>query len=225
MFRSWRVACAVSALTAALFAAGTPAPASAQEAAAFKPKAAGDFNVRLRGIGVVPTERGGIKLNDGTPTGLDAKLGNDYVPEVDFSYFVTDNIALELIAATTKHEVDAGTAIGLGSVWLLPPTLTLQYHFAPKERFSPYVGAGVNYTIFYNEKRGEAQSIKYDDSFGVALQAGFDYAISGPWSLNVDVKKLWLSTDVKASVLGGVPVKADVDINPWIFGVGIGYRF
>ncbi|UEM21846.1 outer membrane beta-barrel protein [Skermanella mucosa] len=224
MVRSWRVACAVSALTAALFAAGTPAPVSAQEAAAFKPKAAGDINIRLRGIGVIPTERGDIKTAGGVDTTLNTRLGNAYVPEVDVSYFITDNIALELIAATTKHDVDASNGLDLGSVWLLPPTLTAQYHFAPKERFSPYVGAGVNYTIFYNESKGALRSISYEDGFGFALQAGIDYAISGPWSLNVDVKKLWLSTDVKAN-LGGTALKADVDINPWIFGVGLGYRF
>jgi outer membrane protein len=223
MFRSWRTACAVSALTVALFAVGTPAPASAQEAA-FKPKSAGDINVRLRGIGVVPTERGDIKLIDGTDTTLNTRVGNAYVPEVDISYFITDSIALELIAATTKHDVDvSGADLGLGSVWLLPPTLTLQYHPLPKAQFSPYIGAGINYTIFYNEKRGDAASISYEDGFGFALQAGIDYAIAGPWSLNIDVKKLWLSTDVKANV--GVPVKADVDLNPWIFGVGLGYRF
>ncbi|EWY41397.1 membrane protein [Skermanella stibiiresistens SB22] len=224
MFRSWRVACAVSALTAALFAAGTPAPASAQDAGAFKPKAAGDINIRLRGIGVIPTERGDIKTAGGTDTTLDTRLGNAYVPEVDVSYFLTENLALELIAATTKHDVDASNGLDLGSVWLLPPTLTLQYHFLPKERFSPYVGAGVNYTLFYNEKKGALRSISYEDGFGIALQAGIDYAISGPWSLNVDVKKLWLNTDVKAN-LGGTALKADVDINPWIFGVGLGYRF
>ncbi len=93
MSRSWRVACAVSALTAALFAAGTPATASAEEIA-FKPKAACDINIRLRGIGVVPTERGAIKTAAGASTGLNAELDNDYVPEVDISYFVTPNIAL-----------------------------------------------------------------------------------------------------------------------------------
>ena len=154
MSRSWRVACAVSALTAALFTAGTPASVSAEEVA-FKPKAAGDINIRLRGIGVVPTERGDIKTAGGTDTGLNVRLGNAYVPEVDVSYFLTPNIALELIAATTKHDVDASGSTGnvdLGSVWLLLPTLTVQYHFAPTSRFSPYVGAGLNYTIFYNEK-------------------------------------------------------------------------
>ena len=158
MSRSWRVACAVSALTAALYAAGAPAPASAEEVA-FKPKAAGDINIRLRGIGVVPTERGDIKnATTGGDTTLNVRLGNAYVPEVDVSYFLTPNIALELIAATTKHDVDASPAgLDLGSVWLLPPTLTLQYHFAPTSRFSPYVGAGLNYTIFYNEKKGCAE--------------------------------------------------------------------
>ena len=223
MSRSWRVACAVSALTAALFAAGTPATASAEEIAV-KPKAAGDINIRLRGIGVVPTERGDIKTASGVDTTLNARLGNAYVPEVDVSYFLTPNIALELIAATTKHEVDASNGLDMGSVWLLPPTLTVQYHFAPTARFSPYVGAGRNYTIFYNEKKGALRSISYDDNIGYALQAGIDYAIAGAWSLNLDVKKLWLNTDVKAN-LGGTALKADVDINPWIFGVGVGYRF
>jgi outer membrane protein len=225
MSRSWRVACAVSALTAALFAAGTPAPASAEEIA-FKPKAAGDINIRLRGIGVVPTERGGINTAAGAPTGLSATVDNDYVPEIDISYFVTPNIALELIAATTKHDVGtSGPAnVDLGSVRLLPPTLTVQYHFTPTARFSPYVGAGLNYTFFYNEKKGALNSISYDDSIGYALQAGIDYAIAGAWSFNIDVKKLWLSTDVTAN-LGGTALKADVDLNPWIFGVGVGYRF
>ena len=115
MSRSWRVACAVSALTAALFAVGTPATASAEEIA-FKPKAAGDINVRLRGIGVIPTERGDIKTAGGTDTGLNTRLSNAYVPEVDVSYFLTPNIALELIAATTKHDVDASGPVPM-STW------------------------------------------------------------------------------------------------------------
>ena len=119
-----------------------------------------------------------------------------------------------------KHNIVNG--LDLGSVWLLPPTLTVQYHFAPTARFSPYVGAGLNYTFFYNEKKGAVNSISYDDNIGYALQAGIDYAIAGAWSFNIDVKKLWLSTDVKVN---GGALKADVDINPWIFGVGLGYRF
>ncbi|WP_417833389.1 OmpW/AlkL family protein [Thalassospira xiamenensis] len=194
--------------------------AQAQEAE-FKTKQAGDFLIRARGIAMVPAEdtsTGDIATGEG-------KLNNDYVPEVDLSYFITDNIALELIAATTKHDLKwQNPDIDLGSVNLLPPTLTLQYHFMPDKRFSPYVGAGINYTIFYNEKSGSASSISYDDGFGYAFQAGFDYAISGPWSLNVDVKKVILDTTIHTNV-GGTPRTVDADLDPWVFGVGVGYRF
>ena len=160
-------------------------------------------------------------------------IDNSVVPELDFTYFITDNIGVELILATTKHNpVVKNSDLGevpLGSVWLLPPTLTFQYHFAPKEAFSPYVGAGVNYTFFYSEDTSEAleglgmTKINYDDGFGFALQAGFDYAINEKWSFNVDVKKVWLNTEV--SIANGAVTAADVDINPWLIGVGFGYSF
>ena len=90
-------------MTAALFTAGTPASVSAEEVA-FKPKAAGDINVRLRGIGVVPTERGDIKTAGGTDTGLNTRLGNSYVPEVDVSYFITPNIAPDCASFSAGRE-------------------------------------------------------------------------------------------------------------------------
>jgi outer membrane protein len=93
----------------------------------------------------------------------------------------------------------------------------------PKERLSPYVGAGLNYTIFYNEDAGSSiTSIDYENSLGYALQAGVDYALDDNWSLNLDVKKLWLDTDVK---INGGAVTANVNLDPWIVGVGVGYRF
>ncbi|AJD53892.1 outer membrane protein [Thalassospira sp. MBR-102] len=193
--------------------------AQAQEAA-FKTKQAGDIVIRGRVVGVVPDE----DITSGTLAG-EGKVDDDVIPEVDFSYFITDNIALELIAGTSKHDVTWNTGssnLDLGSVRLLPPTLTAQYHFMADQRFSPYIGAGINYTFFYDSKPGQFNSVKYDDGFGYAFQAGFDYAISGPWSLNVDVKKIYLNTDV--SVNGGA-TKADADLDPWLFGVGVGYRF
>ncbi|MFZ3034623.1 MAG: OmpW family outer membrane protein [Parvibaculum sp.] len=206
---------------AALMSTTALSVASAAESD-FKAKSAGDIVIRARGIYMSPSESSSLSAAGG-----DVTVGNDTVPELDFSYFVTDNIALELIAATTRHKVNgAGTLSGvsLGKVSLLPPTLTVQYHFMPKERFSPYVGAGLNYTFFYNEDApgGAVTSIDYKNDVGYALQAGIDYAISGPWSLNVDVKKVFLSTDV--SVNGGA-ITGKVDLDPWVVGVGIGYRF
>ncbi len=198
----------VAFLAAALFLPATVAYA----------KDAGDILIRVRGIGVVPDESGTTDALGGS-----IEIDNAYVPELDFTYFFTENIAAELILATAKHDVTLKNPnVDLGSVWLLPPTLTLQYHFLPKSRVSPYLGAGVNYTIFYNEKSGGVNDISYDNSFGLALQAGVDVMVDDAWSVNFDVKKIFLNTDV--SVNGGA-VNADVDIDPWIFGIGVGYRF
>ena len=199
----------------AVVAFAVPFAASAKEA--------GDLLVRARAIYVTPDESADISI------GGDASIDNSVMPELDFSYFFTDNIAVELILAVTPHDVAAvGTALGdidLGDVTLLPPTLTLQYHFMPKETMSPYVGVGVNYTKFFDadvSSGGVVTDIDYDSSFGLALQAGIDYALNERWLINVDVKKVWINTDV--SINAGA-VTADVDIDPWIFGFGFGYRF
>ncbi|UTW54590.1 OmpW family protein [Kordiimonas sp. SCSIO 12610] len=184
---------------------------------------AGDWLVRLRGIYVVPDEAATID-----PIGGSAQIDNTFVPELDFSYFVTDKIALELILATNRHSpIAAGTAAGdvpLGSVNLLPPTLTAQYHPLAGETFSPYIGAGVNYTVFFNvdEPAAVVDDIDYSNSFGFALQAGFDVKLDEKWVFNVDVKRLWLDTDVS---INGDTIKADVDIDPWIIGAGFGFKF
>ncbi len=187
-------------------------------------KSAGDFMIRLRGLGVIPRDHADIE-----PIGGDTEIENNLVPEVDFTYFITDNIAVELIAATTKHDAVAeNTSLGdvdLGDVWLLPPTLLAQYHFLSKGVVSPYVGAGVNYTVFYGVDEpngGIVNDIDYKDSFGWALQAGVDIRIDEHWYLNADVKKLFL--DTTADINNGA-VRADVDMDPWLIGVGVGYKF
>jgi len=211
---------AVSALLLAS-AAGT---AVAQDTSPPPGKYAGDFMIRLRGIGVIPADDADID-----PIGGDTELSNTGMPEIDFTYFVTDNIAFELIAATTQHDVSARNTsagdIDLGDVWLLPPTLLAQYHFFTKERFSPYIGAGINYTIFYGvdeAKNSIAKDVDYDNSIGWALQIGVDYRLDENWYVNADVKRLFLDTDVSINNGG---VKADVDVDPWIFGMGVGYKF
>lgn len=190
--------------------------------------------VRLRGIGVLPEDgSSGWRLDGAAITGADVDISNTVVPELDISYFVTRNLAFELILAVTPHEVDGtGPTINgfgkIGDVWLLPPTLLAQYHFDSFHGIKPYVGAGVNYTMFFNEDAGANYSnLKLDDSFGFALQAGVDIHIQGNWFLNIDAKKLWLEPQASVRLDPVVPgrVSADVEINPWIIGVGIGYRF
>lgn len=207
------------ALTVAVLLGIAAAPEARAGEAGFRPKSAGDFLIRARVIDAIPRDHASVSAGGGVD------VSNEIVPELDISYFVTDNIALELIAGTTRHEVTwtpGGTSIG--KVSLLPPTLTLQYHFLPKRKFSPYIGAGLNYTFFYDEDApgGAITSVDYRNRVGYALQAGMDYALGGAWSLNLDVKKIFLRTDV--SVNNGA-VTAKVDLDPWIVGLGLGYRF
>lgn len=208
--RSWTL----GLLTAALLAANA-APALATEA--------GDLKVRLRGIGFITD-------TDGTTDALggQASTSNDYVPELDFTYFVTKNIAAELILATTKHRVKVKDStsgdLDLGTVWVLPPVLTLQYHFNPDGTWNPYVGAGINYTITYADKKGRSvNKVSYSNEIGYAFQAGLDYNIDKTWSINFDVKKVFVDTDITANS-GGVNAKG-TDLNPWVFGIGVGYNF
>lgn len=215
--RAWLCAIAVCVAAPAALAQESPAEESPG-------KSAGDFMIRLRGIGVIPRDNADIE-----PIGGNTDLENTAVPEIDFTYFITGNIALELIAATTNHDVVAeNTALGdvdLGDVWLLPPTLLAQYHFLSKGVVSPYVGAGVNYTVFYGvdePNNGIIYDVDYKNRFGWALQIGVDVRVAENWYVNADVKRLFLNTDVE---LNDGAVRADVDVDPWIVGVGIGYKF
>lgn len=185
---------------------------------------AGDFIIRGRAISVIPSEDATVT---GAVTGSTVDIDTSVVPELDFSYFVTDNVALELIAAITPHDVNAPSSsagpLDLGDVWLLPPTLTAQYHFTQFGKCKPYVGAGLNYTVFFDEEIGTSvTSVDYDNSFGGALQAGVDYMLDDHWMVNVDAKKIWINTDVS---FNNGAIRADVDINPWVIGAGVGYKF
>ncbi len=208
---------------ASLMTAALAGPALADDSDGFKTKAAGQVLLRVRALGVLPEDGSSIKTAGGANTGLSTRVDNNFVPEVDLSYFITDNIAVEAIAAVTQHHVTAQPGkINLGDVWLLPPTITAQYHFFTKERISPYLGAGINYTFLFGESGGVGQPMKYSNSFGPAVQAGIDIALTGNWSLNLDVKKIFISTDVKAF---NSAVKTTVDLDPWVVGIGVGYRF
>jgi outer membrane protein len=182
---------------------------------------AGDVQLRLRGVGVIPDPSAKI-LVGGSAIGGVTKITDSMIPEADISYFLTDHLAVEAIAAVTKHSVSNSVAGAIGTVSLLPPTVTAQYHFAPEGWIRPYLGAGINYTVFY-DARSPLPNIHYRNTFGWALQAGADFPIEGqPYFLNVDAKKLFLNTSLKAA---DGAVRAHADINPWLVGAGVGVRF
>ncbi len=182
--------------------------------------------VRVRAIDVIP-----IAGSKAIPAigGTVSSISNNVVPELDFNYFFTKHLSAELILGTTRHNVKATkTALGdvdLGSVRLLPPTLTGLFHIFPDKLINPYLGAGINYTYFYDSHSGPvANSVSYSNSVGPVLQAGFDVALGNGFVLNADVKKIFISTNAEVKALG-LDLKTPVDINPWVVGVGLGYYF
>lgn len=196
--------------------------------------AAGDTFIRLRGIVVAPNESsGGI-----TPTfpTEEVKINNSAMPEVDVTYMASDNIGFELIAATTKHRATGtsgttGTIGRLASTWVLPPTLTAQYHFAPEAKVRPYVGAGVNYTLFYSEKPSAAletavgqTSVKMKSSFGWAAQAGLDFDLNEKMFLNFDIKYIDIRTTARLSTTAIGVQRVKINLNPFVVGIGLGFR-
>ena len=184
---------------------------------------AGSILIRGRLIDVMPQNGPSYISTIGGQVSTNASV----TPEVDFSYFVTENWALELIAATTKHTITAQNTtlhgLGVGSTWVLPPALTVQYHFLPKSSINPYLGAGLNYTLFYDTKAagGTVTNLKLTNNIGEVVQAGVDFDLTGRWFANVDVKQIFLST--RAKINGTITAKTA--LNPTVFGAGFGYRF
>lgn len=175
--------------------------------------AQGDWLVRGRIIHINP---------DASSSALNLDVNSRTTIEADFSYFVANNVAIELILATKRHQVTAGGA-NVGHVSHLPPTITAQYHFMPQATFRPYIGAGLNYTRFYDIDLGGGTLTVDKSSFGPALQAGADIGITKTMFLNFDVKYIWMDTDVKVKATGAH--LANLKINPWIIGVGVGIKF
>lgn len=218
ILRNLSAAAAFSCL-AALPLAGT---ATAQEPV--RGKQAGDLVLGLGVIGVLPDSGGRVDAIGGKPSASDSAS-----PQLDLTWFATPNLSLNLIAATTRHDVHVnGSALGevdLGRVWALPPTLTLQFHPFPQARVSPYVGAGINYTFFYSEggrRTPPVEKVDVTNSWGWALNAGVDIEVAPRWAVNFDVKKLFLRPDVSVNS-GAIGARADLD--PWIVGAGVRYRF
>ena len=195
---------------------------------------AGDVLLRLRAIAVVPQDSsGGI-----TPTfpSEHVGVGTSYMPEIDVTYMATDAIGFELIASTTKHDAKGRTgttgSIGkLAGTWVLPPTLTAQYHFNSHGSIRPYLGAGINYTVFWNERASNGLEaavgktrVRMDDSFGWAAQAGIDVDITPKVFLNLDLKYIDMDTTahLRTTAIGTQDLRIHID--PLVVGVGLGIR-
>ncbi len=180
------------------------------------------YGVRFRGIFVMPDDRFDSRLS-----ALQPSVSNNYIPELDLEYFFTKNISAEVIAGVTRHDIKLGNgaAAGLnngvvGSTYLLPPSITVKYHPIAGAKVSPYIGAGIELTFPFNYEMNGVNDFKIYQSVGWAAQAGVDIKLRDNLYFNLDYK--YLNVDTQARIAG---VKYDVDLNPHLFGVGVGYRF
>lgn len=194
---------------------------------------AGDGNLILRGrlINVAPNDSSSQILTTGTTVAVDDAV----VPEVDLTWMFGKNWGLEVIAATSPHDLSTEDgALGgadAGEVWVLPPTFTLQYHFGPDSAIDVYAGLGLNYSLFYNydlsadlEGLG-VTDIDFSSSVGLAANLGVDFEFKQDWVFNLDLKYIDISTDADLMVGDDILATVETDIDPLVLGVGVGYRF
>jgi len=206
--------------------------------------------IRVRAVGVLPDGRSSVHVLDPSGTLVPASspasglhISDQAIPELDISYFFTQNLAAEVILGVSRHSITGtGVLAGLpvGKTTVLPPTLTFQYHFTQFGAFKPYIGLGVNYSTFFDTKAYNnadnpvgvpVTRLSVGDSFGAVAQIGFDYMIDRHWGLNVDVKKVWMRPEYSATVdataagLGLIPVAGTAHIDPWLVGAGVTYKF
>jgi len=183
-------------------------------------------------VGARATEAGDWLVRAGV-NNVDPQSNNSDVVEVDsaaslvfdVTYMFSKHGAVELLAsAPFNHDIRLLDGTKVGETDHLPPTLSVQYHFVPDSRWRPYVGIGINWTLFFNEDtKGplNESDLDLDDSFGVAYQAGLDITLTDRWFLNADLRWMSISTDAK---LDGEKLDT-VSINPWVYGMNVGYRF
>lgn len=187
---------------------------------------AGDIIVRAGVVIVAPNE-----YSDDVAGNGEFAVSNDTQLGLNFGYMITDNIGVELLAATPfSHDVSLAGIGKIAETKQLPPTLVAQYYFGSAEsKLRPYIGLGVNYTNFYdneftNDLNGALTDLSMTNSWGLAGQVGIDYQINKSWLVNASVWYAQISTDVKFN-LSSDAVKIETDINPWVYMVSVGYTF
>ncbi|MFQ3197750.1 MAG: outer membrane protein [Paraglaciecola sp.] len=192
----------------------------------------GNWIVRAGATTVAPDDSSSNVFVGGADLGVGVNVANDTQLGINIGYFVTPHISIEVLLATPfDHDIGLNTVGTLGSAKHLPPTLTANYYFAdPAAVFQPYVGAGINYTVFFDEQFSAANKdagfsdFSLDNSLGLSVQAGFDYMLFDQWHANASVRWMDIDTDAQFNLNGDKGTVA-VDIDPFVYTLSVGYRF
>jgi|TARA_B110000908_G_C10203459_1_gene426485 outer membrane protein len=192
----------------------------------------GDWVIRVGMTNVAPDDSSNNVNVAGADLGVGVNVDSNTQLGLNFVYFYSPQLAIEVLAATPfSHDIGLNTVGPLGNTKHLPPTVSANYYFSqPSAKFQPYVGAGVNYTIFFDEKFTSANTsagfsnLDLDSSFGLAAQVGFDYMLDEKWLVNASLR--WIDINTEASFdLNGAAGNVDVSIDPFVYSITAGYRF
>jgi len=197
--------------------------------------AEGDWLVRLRAVRVDFKQNSDAIPSLGVPANA-ITVDDQTIPDIDFEYFFSNNLSTELVltypqSQTVRVRQSAlGGPVDIGTFKYLPPTLTLKWNFIPDGKFRPYVGVGVNLTLISSVNLNQVQALNDitgnidldSSSVGFAAQVGADFKVSDHWFVNADIKYVAISSDVKTANFGKV---STVNLDPMLYGLGVGYRF
>ena len=194
------------------------------------------------GVGVVAPDSDNLVVDDGVET-ITVNVDDGTSLTLMATYMFSPNWAFDILASWPfNHEINASIVDNIDPGFNpisakvaetdhLPPTFSLQYHFLPDGTFQPYVGAGVNYTTFFNTDVTQelidlgVDDISLDDSFGLALQLGADWTFGNSWLLNFDVRWIDIESDLEATAGGITGELGTVKIDPWVYSINLGYSF
>jgi len=194
------------------------------------------------GVGVVAPDSDNLVVDDGITT-IRVNVDDGISLTLMGTYMFTQNWGFDILASWPfNHEISASVTDNvdpgfnpvssrIAETDQLPPTFSIQYHFLPDGTFQPYVGAGVNYTTFFNTDVEQAvinlgiDDIDLDDSFGLALQLGGDFVLSDRWLINFDLRYIDIESDLEVTIGGASGELGTVKIDPWVYSINIGYTF
>lgn len=200
----------------------------------------GDFYVRGGLTMVSPDSSKADILLAGADSTMTLTVDDNTQLGLNFVYFYDTNWAVEVLAATPfTHDVtiqDPNAVLGvdaakLGEVSHLPPTISALYYFDSKAQVKPYVGVGLNYTIFFEEEFEAAPkslgltNLELDGSFGVSVQVGADYHLSDNWHVNASIRYIDIQSDATFDVAGSSIGKAEINVDPMVYSLMLGYKF
>ena len=167
-------------------------------------------------------------------TGISLDLKSGPGAEIDATLMFSDRFGAEFSIAGSAHrlDLDAGDSncTDCGLVWLVPLTAIGQYHYPVYGPWDPYVGLGVTWVAPFRSGSCDLadaglESLDLEGGAGFEVQLGVNYQLDNRWYANFDLRYSGVSIDARATTEDGDLPPVALDIDPFVIGIGVGYKF